>query len=435
MSVTTTLFFPEPLLRRPDLPDRAPRLYRLLCRGDCEALAEPDPCAILCSLFALPPGAGQDPPGPAGAMGTPGFALPPGAGQDPPVAALRLVVAGQEPGADTWICADPVRLVADLNGLFLYALAEGTLDMGEAEALAGRLEPVFAPYGMALRVLSPRRWCLHIRQREHAAVQTTSLAVAAGRDVRTLLPRGEGQRFWHRLLTECQMALHDDRVDPPATAPNSLWFWGAGGVPGAREAPGVGASSATAADTGTGEPVAGESALQTGESPAALPSSSCLRVFADEPLCQALAERAGVFCAPLPGSLPGASSGGVPGGGSADVAPSGASPSAPTEISPGSPVDAVASGPADTSPDVPSGTLPGGPGETARLFVLGAVDPPAPQDTDPLAWLEDAWFSPALEQLRAGHLRRLTILDNTHRLTIDRRALWRFWRRKPRWPG
>lgn len=427
MPTTTALFFPRPLLQRPDLPDKAPHLYRLLCRGDCEALANPDPCAVLCALFALPPGAG---PGAAG----------PGAGQDPPAAVLRLLAADQDPGTDSWICADPVRLTADLNGLFLYPLAQGTLDMGEAEALAARLAPVLEPRGMTLRVLSPQRWCLRIGEQEHAAVQTTSLAVAAGRDVRTLLPRGEARQFWHRLLTECQMALHDEQLDPPATAPNSLWFWGAGAAAD---------SSANSSASDIGRPVAGEPAAQpatapnsaavlpdtgrtkrhanresgpkTGEPSARLSSSSRLRVFADEPLCQALAKRAGVFCAPLPDALPCGPSGGVVAGGSAGVSPAAPSGS-PAGGSPGAPSGALA------------GVAPGGPGEAVQLFVLDAVDPPAPQDSGKLAWLENAWFTPALKQLRAGHLRRLTILDNTHRLTIDRRALWRFWRRKPRWP-
>ena len=242
MAAPLTLFYPHPLFGQADLTTTAPCLQRMLCRGRIDTHSHPDPYIRLATLFGLPSMSGQD----------------------PPVALSRLLAAGQTPAQGTWLCADPVRLIADQNGLLLSPIADRDFDRAAAQGVATVLKEVLQP--MQLHVLGANRWCLHAGDRE--APYTTSLPLAAGRDVRSLLPRGKTAHFWHRLLTECQMVLHSHaaREDSQHTAPNSLWFWGSGTVP----------SRCT-------------------------PSS--LQVFSNDPLCQGLASLTKVAMMPLPKSL------------------------------------------------------------------------------------------------------------------------------------
>ena len=64
----------------------------------------------------------------------------------------------------------------------------------------------------------------------------------AGQQLDANLPRGPQAARWHALLNEIQMALHDhpvnlEREQKGEPAVNSVWFWGAGRLPGAARGP------------------------------------------------------------------------------------------------------------------------------------------------------------------------------------------------------
>jgi hypothetical protein len=84
---------------------------------------------------------------------------------------------------------------------------------------------------MTFYPMQPERW--YVRLRDMPALRTTPLAAARGRDIDALLPAGDADRQWHRLLNEMQMLLYQHAVNDAremrgALPVNSVWLWGAG---------------------------------------------------------------------------------------------------------------------------------------------------------------------------------------------------------------
>lgn len=184
--------------------------------------------------------------------------------QEFPIGALRLLGEGHEPGADAWLCADPVHLRFSRNTL-VVAGGEPDLSRQEADQLVAALNAHLADFGEFLAP-HPQRW--YLRTKRTPRIVTHSPAAVAGRTLEPFLPRGEDARDWRRLINEAQVLLHNHPVNAAreaagrATA-NSLWPWGAGILPDAAKAPAP-------------------------------------HVHADQPLALGLAKLAGVPAAPLP---------------------------------------------------------------------------------------------------------------------------------------
>lgn len=181
-----------------------------------------------------------------------------------PVGALRLLGEGRDPGADAWLCADPVHLRFARDTLVIGGAPE--LAQDDADALLFVLNAHLGEFGEFLAP-HPQRWYLRARRAPH--LLTLSPAAVAGRTLEPFLPQGEDARDWRRLINEAQVLLHNHPLNAAreaagrATA-NSLWPWGAGPLPAAATAPAP-------------------------------------RVHADHPLALGLAKLAGVPAGPLPG--------------------------------------------------------------------------------------------------------------------------------------
>jgi hypothetical protein len=147
-----------------------------------------------------------------------------------PAGALTMLAGGGDPGAATWLRADPVHLQLQRDSL---ALAPGDilpLSTEEAAALAARINRHFAGE-FELHVAQPRRWCL--RAAGGASIVAAPPLELAGKDVNANLPTGADAARWHAILNEVQMLLHEDPLNESREIPvNSLWFWGAGALPG-----------------------------------------------------------------------------------------------------------------------------------------------------------------------------------------------------------
>ncbi|MHB1951101.1 MAG: hypothetical protein ACYCQK_06455 [Acidiferrobacteraceae bacterium] len=131
----------------------------------------------------------------------------------------------------TWLRVDPVHLALGAQQAFLADPAMLGLSIDEARELGAALVPVFEAQGYHLEIPHPARW--YTRLPTPAAIRTTPLAQAVGRDVGPLLPSGDGRRAWHRLMTEAQMVLHGAAVNEAREAQgrepiNSVWPWGEG---------------------------------------------------------------------------------------------------------------------------------------------------------------------------------------------------------------
>jgi hypothetical protein len=187
-----------------------PALHRLLARSLKSARACATPEALLCSLFGVTP--------------TP----------DLPVGALTLLGDGGDPGASQWLRADPVHLRAEQGALILVSTRHQQVSNQEAQALTAELNRHFAADGLQFSARHPHRW--HVRLPQPMDLVTRPPSEADGCSIDPLLPVGADAMTVHRWANEAQMLLHahpvnearEARGEPPI---NSLWWWGAGGLP------------------------------------------------------------------------------------------------------------------------------------------------------------------------------------------------------------
>ncbi len=153
-----------------------------------------------------------------------------------PVAAVtRQRDAGDAVG-NAWLRADPVYIQPDINGARLLAHGEALgLSARDSEALLPALKPLFGDVGFPIDAPVPSRWYLRLPVGARLPSMTAP-AQALGADLFDHLPEGDDGRRWRALLSEAQIVLHNhprnaERVAAGLAPVNSLWFWGASGVP------------------------------------------------------------------------------------------------------------------------------------------------------------------------------------------------------------
>ena len=145
---------------------------------------------------------------------------------DAPLAAgaLTLLGANGEPGARSWLRADPVHLRLMRDRLVLAPAAALDLKLDDAKALCEALNRHFGSR-MTLQVVDAERWVATTDA--DFSIDTAPPLALAGRDVSVALPTATSA-----LLNEAQMVLHAHPMNEAREIPlNSVWFWGAGPVP------------------------------------------------------------------------------------------------------------------------------------------------------------------------------------------------------------
>ncbi|MBD3619956.1 MAG: hypothetical protein HUJ28_10815 [Chromatiales bacterium] len=164
------------------------------------------------------------------------FGLERNSDRDLPIAALTYPLDhdGRSPEGFC-LRADPVYLEAGIRELVLQPPEQLALTAEEAASLVETLNGHFAEDGLRFEAATPDRWYLHLPVRELLA--TFPLSHAVGKDVHPLLPRGKRTAYWHGMLNELQMLLHQSGVNRAREARgarpvNSVWLWGAGEPPG-----------------------------------------------------------------------------------------------------------------------------------------------------------------------------------------------------------
>jgi hypothetical protein len=150
-------------------------------------------------------------------------------------AACSLLGHGIEPGADTWIHADPVYMQADMDHAVLFDAHALDIGENESEQLVELFNAHFAEESLSLVRAARDHWFLRLH---HGGIETTHIADTVGRNVNLHMPRGDAASFWRALLNETQMLFHTSEVnarrESRGLAPiNSLWLWGEGGLPAA----------------------------------------------------------------------------------------------------------------------------------------------------------------------------------------------------------
>lgn len=159
----------------------------------------------------------------------------------PVAAATRQRDVGDAMGA-AWLRADPAHVRPDINGARLLAYGPAlSLTADDVAIFLPALRPLFGDAGFPIDAPVPSRWYLRVP----AGAKLPALVppeMALGDDVFDHLPganadaSGEGRR-WRALLSEAQVVLHNhprnaERVGAGLPPVNSLWFWGAGILPG-----------------------------------------------------------------------------------------------------------------------------------------------------------------------------------------------------------
>ena len=171
------------------------------------------------------------------------FGLGRAAREDWPVAAVTSVPDGGIGAADGWwLRADPVHLSADAGDLVLRDPLALNITMPEAEGLTAEINAALGDDGFHIEALAPSRW--YVRLDQDPGIVTHSPSEAANRRIGNRMPGGPARSLWHRRLNEVQMVLHAATVNEAREARgevpvNSVWFWGAGSIPGPGPAPAI----------------------------------------------------------------------------------------------------------------------------------------------------------------------------------------------------
>jgi len=193
---------------------RYPALERAWCRGTPCRLNSRTPNHLRFTLFGIEP-------------------------EEPlPVAALTLRADRADPlrRNDYWLRIDPVTLWADMARVFMTRAGFADLDPYERNEVENVVRAVLLEEGFQLHGEHPERWCIALAAPLPFAF--TPLDEALGMDMAEALPEHPEARYWRRVLTEIQVALHNAPVNARRRAAgrpeiNSVWFWGGGFLPDA----------------------------------------------------------------------------------------------------------------------------------------------------------------------------------------------------------
>ena len=201
------LTLPRPIIEQIGATLRLPALQTLLARGERRTMPVCDIGEWLCRSFGV---AKQ---------------------QDWPIAPITLRADGIEPAQHYWLRVDPVHLRVSRDRLILADSQSFSLSQAEAEALTSTLNQHFASEGWQFLSPAPDRWYLRLEQAP--ALETQSLANAAGGYVDAHQPGGKDAQYWRGITNEIQMLFHEHPVNLAREARgelpvNSAWLWGGG---------------------------------------------------------------------------------------------------------------------------------------------------------------------------------------------------------------
>lgn len=149
-------------------------------------------------------------------------------------APLSMVGASLTPISGYWMHAELIHLAAGMDSLTCVPLrSHASIQSHELGELEATIADHLRTRGYALHANTSAGWTVAFDRR--LDVSTVAPEAAARSDLIEIMPRGSDAGMLRRLMTECQMLLHDHpvnarraRIQLPAI--NTIWFWG-GGMP------------------------------------------------------------------------------------------------------------------------------------------------------------------------------------------------------------
>jgi len=156
---------------------------------------------------------------------------------DFPTAALSLLALDMYEDELHYMCADPVHLQADMDHAILTSSVDLNISENESAVLCDVLNQHFDQDNLNFIRAGKDNW--FVSSREKIYLNTTPLAEAVGRNVNFILPKGASSVFWKQVLTEAQMLMHVNEINDKRECAglqtiNSLWFYGSGELPDAK---------------------------------------------------------------------------------------------------------------------------------------------------------------------------------------------------------
>jgi hypothetical protein len=142
-----------------------------------------------------------------------------------PAAPLTRLVDQPDDCDGLWLRADPVHLTPDMNAVWIRPGARLEPD----HALVCEFQSLLAESGLSFDLPHPERGYLRLSSAPDCRFAAPD--ELEGQSLEHVLPSGPDQRFWRRMLNECQITAHQHARDNETNGPGGLWFWGPGSLP------------------------------------------------------------------------------------------------------------------------------------------------------------------------------------------------------------
>jgi len=148
-----------------------------------------------------------------------------------PLSAKRYGLSHPDDGC-YWVRADPVKLLADHQQVFMRGYSGVELQKDQVESIIAKLNNLLAQDELEIIYLTSTQWLLKCKPGSFVVSNINninyknntvwySVTETLNKNINLFLPTGTNQSYWRRLFTECQMIMQDNEN-------NSLWFWGGG---------------------------------------------------------------------------------------------------------------------------------------------------------------------------------------------------------------
>lgn len=146
-----------------------------------------------------------------------------------PSAALKALATGCfVSNQQQWCSAGVIACMLDHQGI--YVSGSPVLTKGqEKQSLEGFFEGFLKQTGFKVYQVAPMEWVFPVSQ--HLNVQMVEPFEVIAKNMFYVLPSGEDNVYWRRLLTESQMCLKAWSGYSTQTEAYSAWFWGIGALP------------------------------------------------------------------------------------------------------------------------------------------------------------------------------------------------------------
>jgi hypothetical protein len=147
-------------------------------------------------------------------------------------APISVTGAMSAPASGYWMHAELVHFAASLDDLaFVPLRADAAVLSDERAELQSVIEDHLRAHGLTLHTNTSAGWMVAFERRVDAS--TCAPDAAARSDLAEAMPQGADAGMLRRLMTECQMLLHDHPVNARRAARelpaiNALWLWGGG---------------------------------------------------------------------------------------------------------------------------------------------------------------------------------------------------------------